>query len=550
MHRVAAIRARLAGLSDSGAVAVCATLLFVLSAWPLVLVEVPPLQDLPNHVATSHIIAHPDIYPEYVFNGFCKSNSLLALWLYLLGGLGLWPAARAFTALVLAMAAVALPTFQLRFAGRRSLYAGATFAWPLVHGFFVSMGMLNFSFAWALSLLLLVVIDRQREHPSWRRGLLVTLLAGLVWYAHPFPLMVVVGLVGLHVLQAGPGLRTRARLGLVMLLPLLPLAGLALLSAQQHLVKAPTRTQTGPWAVYYPPWESVVHLWLDASGALTRWGSVTLLPALLLVYFAWRQRRVPRRFFSSLAMAGLALAYFAVPATLSNWCYLNSRFVPFLWAGAIVRLPERLPRAVSAGLMAAALFFSVVLGVDYVRLDHDRAAFAAGTAAVPMRATLLPLLFKHRQTSDFTASLTHAWSDYVVARNTSAPLAFAVERSYPITYRDFPPPSLIPPALDQLAEKWGTPAQVCQRLRPGPRQADEDCKEQWRRRWAIFWREAEPRFSHLLTWAMPPEARPMIPPSYRAIFIAGALEIYARSPIPPGLPDLRPALMPDAGHVL
>lgn len=112
MHRVAAIRARLAGLSDSGAVAVCATLLFVLSAWPLVLVEVPPLQDLPNHVATSHIIAHPDIYPEYVFNGFCKSNSLLALWLYLLGGLGLWPAARAFTALVLAMAAVALPTFS------------------------------------------------------------------------------------------------------------------------------------------------------------------------------------------------------------------------------------------------------------------------------------------------------------------------------------------------------------------------------------------------------------------------------------------------------
>ena len=49
---------------------------------------------------------------------------------------------------------------------------------------------------------------------------------------------------------------------------------------------------------------------------------------------------------------------------------------------------------------------------------------------------------------------------------------------------------------------------------------------------ATIWREAEPRFSHLLTWAIPSEARPLIPKSYRRTFAADELEIYARQPAP------------------
>ena len=109
----------------------------------------PPFQDLPNHVATAHIVAHPDLYPQYVFNGLFKSNSLLTLWLYLVGGHGLFGAARVFTAVVLAVNALALPLFVLHFAGRRRLLVATLFVWPLVHGFFVSMGLLNFAFAFA-----------------------------------------------------------------------------------------------------------------------------------------------------------------------------------------------------------------------------------------------------------------------------------------------------------------------------------------------------------------------------------------------------------------
>jgi hypothetical protein len=524
----------LAGLSDPALVGLAASVLFVMAAWPLLLVKLPPLQDLPNHVASAHIIAHPEIYPQYAFNGFLKSNSLLTLWLYVFGRYGLYGAARAFTAVALAANAIALPVFLLRFCGRRGFASAIFFAWPLVHAFFLSMGMLNFSFAFGLSLVLLVVIDRQRQSATWRRGLIAATLAVTIWYAHPFPLMIVICLVGLHALRR-PTWRERMKTGLVLLAPLAPIGLMFFVAAQQHLVKADqARPRSEAWFVYLPPWETAAHLWLDVSGALTRWGSSTVVPLLLLLYYGWRQRRQARAFFSPLAMAGLAAGYLALPTMISNWWYFNCRLVPYLWVGALLRVPERLPRALTGLLAICAVWFSVALGVDYLRLDRDRAEFAAGTDVVPRQATLLPLLFSHRATSDFTASLTHAWADYVIAKDTSAPLVFAVERSYPITYRDFPPAALIPPSLDQFAAKHGTPAQVCRLFRPARPEVDAECAAEWRRQWSEFWQQAEPRFSYVLTWAMPPEARPIIPSTYRTILVRNRLEIFERAPIAPG----------------
>ncbi len=163
--------AALAGLSDARLVLLVAAVLFALAAWPLLLVPLPPFQDLPNHVATAHIVAHPDLYPQFTFNGLFKSNCLLTLWFWLWGGHGLFGAARAFTALVLAANALALPLFVLHFAGRRAVPVAMLFAWPLVHSFSVSMGFLNFTFAFALSLVLLTLLDRQRARPTPAGGL-------------------------------------------------------------------------------------------------------------------------------------------------------------------------------------------------------------------------------------------------------------------------------------------------------------------------------------------------------------------------------------------
>ena len=65
------------------------------------------------------------------------------------------------------------------------------FAWPMVHNWFVSMGMLDFAIAVPLSLALLLAIDRQRTAPSITTGLAIVGLGAATWYAHVFPLLVV-----------------------------------------------------------------------------------------------------------------------------------------------------------------------------------------------------------------------------------------------------------------------------------------------------------------------------------------------------------------------
>ena len=514
-------------LSDARLAALIAAALFGLAAWPLLLVDLPQLQDLPNHVATAHIIAHPDLYPEYAFNGLFKSNCLLTLWFHLFGGHGLFGAARVFVALVLAINAIALPVFILRFAGRQALVVAALFVWPMVHSFSVARGFLNFAFAFGLSLILLVLIDRQRERATPARGAGIALTACALWYAHPFPLMVVGALAALHA-ATRPGWAGRRAAAVALLLPLAPAALLSAASARAHLVKDAHSTAAASATSFYyqSPWEMLAHLWTDVSGAVTLAGSMTVVPALLLAWYAWRRRHLERPLLSRAALACLIAAYVALPMMLSNWWHLNCRLVPYLWAGLALRLPDRVPRSVAGVLAVCALSFSVVTGVDYRRLDRDRAEFTAGIDAVPERATLLPLLFNHSKTSAYMASLTHAWADYTLAKNTSAPFVFAVERSYPIIYREFPPPALIPPALDRFARDNATPALVCRRLNQSP--DDASCAGTWRALWDGFWRQATPRFSHLLVWAIPPEARPVIPPAYRRVFAAGDLEIYAR----------------------
>ena len=518
----------IAELTDAQLALLLASALFALSAWPLLLVDLPPFQDLPNHVATAHIVEHPELFPQFAFNGFFKSNSLLALWFHLFGDQRLFMAGRLITAVAVALNAVALPVFFLHFAGRRGMWVAMLFAWPLVHGFFVSMGFLNFVIAFGLSLILLVVIDRQRQEPTWPRGFAIVALAGAVWYAHLFPLVVVSALVAWEALRQ-PGWRARTATAVAIVLPLVPAALLSVFSAEQHLVKAERApTIFYPLASYQNVWEMIAHLWRDVSGALTRWGSMSLVPALLLPVFAWRGRHTARPLFSNGAMAGLAVAYVALPMMMSNWCYLNCRLVPFLWVGMALRIPESLPRRLTVVLVACAVSFSAVLGLDYLRLDRDRAEFTAGMNAVPRGALLMPLLFKPKKTADFVASIAHAWGYYTVQKDAMVPLVFAVERSTPITWAHYPPAKIIEPTLDQFAAHYATPALTCKAL--GQPAVDAFCTAAWREVWDGFWKEVQPRFTHLLTWAMPPEARVLIPPAYRLTFAAGDLQIYARTP--------------------
>jgi hypothetical protein len=53
------LRALVERLTDAQLALAVSVTLFAVTAWPLLLVEVPPYQDLPNHLAAATIINHP-----------------------------------------------------------------------------------------------------------------------------------------------------------------------------------------------------------------------------------------------------------------------------------------------------------------------------------------------------------------------------------------------------------------------------------------------------------------------------------------------------------
>ena len=514
--------------TDGQLALVITAVLFLQAAWPLALVDVPPFQDLPNHLAAVAVIEHPERYPEFVFNGYFKTNSILFTWLMLAGNVvGLKAAARSFALLVLAVGALAFPRFVLSFGGRRRMVVAALFCWPMVHNWFVSMGMLDFALSVPLSMLLLVQLNEQRQRASLGRAVAIGALALVTWHAHVFPLLVVLVLLAVHVItRRNRAERTDAARWPV--LPMVPAMGLVAVSLCQQLTE-PVGKMTGYVVLgrMLPPWELFYNLWAEWFYGFTWLEIATLVPCVSLGLWAIYRWRDDVPFFGPVALFVLAGLYFFCPYVATNWFHVNSRFVPFLWLAALVRLPERMPTRFFAVLGACALSCTIGMGVDYVRLRGEWTRFTAGMGAVPEGATLLPLVFRRKIVSDNTDNLLHAWGFYVTDKLTSAPLLFAHSRSFPVMYREPPDPRFNHLVLESFAPSMATPDWGCGVLRSGGVAVD-DCGALWRERWAEFWRSAEPKFDHVLMWDAPRDVIALVPPGYRMTFQRDELTIFER----------------------
>jgi len=506
--------------------------LFVVGAWPLALTEVPPYQDLPNHLATSTVIEHLSSYPELTFNGYFKTNAALFAWLHLVGKVvGLKLAARLFAALTLAANALMWPRFVLHMTGsRRRMVVASLLAWPMVHHWFVSMGMLDFSVAVPLSFGLLLALDRQRQRPSAASFGLVVALGALTWYAHVFPLLVVHLLV---LIEACRKATWQARLAALraFTVPLAPVTLLALFSIGQQV-----RDAAGPMAGFMDhqkllaPWELVYNLWAEWFWAYSNLTLSSVVPCVALgllglagLYRARKRGVEAPPFFSPAALVVLVTLYAFLPYKMTNWFHVNSRLIPYLWMGLMLYLPERLPRALVGALGLSAVLYTAGMGADYVRLDRERQEFVAGMEAVPEGARLLPLLFNHKGASTNTRNLMHMWGYYVVERQTAAPLLFAHSRSFPVTYSAPPPIRFNHLVLESFAPEMATPGLVCKAAARW-----EGCEALFDTTWRTFWADATPRFDHVLLWDAPPEAVATVPPEYKPVFQRGRLAILAR----------------------
>ncbi len=520
-------------LTDGQLALLIGAVLFTLSAWPIALTPVPPFQDLPNHLAAVTVLEHPSMYPEFVSNGFLKTNAALFTWLFFVGKVvGVRFASRLFALLVLGLNAIVLPQLVLQLtASRKKVVIASFFMWPMIHNWFVSMGMLDFALGVPLSLLVLIFLDRQQKAPSWKNVALIAGFSALTWYAHVFALMVVNLLVGIHVVTRGSW-RAAMRTVRLMCVPLLPTTLLALWSFYDHVTE-PGGAMTGfvQLSKTLPLWELFYNLWAEWMWGFTKLSISSFVPAVGLAVIALVRRRESPSFFSPAAFAVLAGLYFFSPYIATNWFHVNSRLIPFLWMCALVRVPEVLPRRGLLLLGVAAGLYSVGMGVDYLRLEKDRQRFTAGIPAVSEGATLLPLLFTRQVTSENTRSLLHAWGFYVEEKQASAPLLFAHSRSFPVMYRSPPDPRFNHLVLESFAPSMGTSEWMCTSMRSGGVFVD-DCDAEWRRLWAEFWRAALPRFDHVLMWNPTPEAQALIPAAYRVKFRQDRLTIYERVLLP------------------
>ena len=516
-------------LSNGQLALLISAFLFAYGAWPLALTAVPPYQDLPNHLAAATVIAHPERYPEFVFNGFFKTNSALFTWLVVAGNfMSVTVAAKLFALIVLAMNALVMPRFVLVLTGsRRKLVLASLFMGPMVHNWFVSMGMLDFAMGVPLALLILILLDKQRKTPSYKTGILMMLIAACTWYAHVMPLMVVHLLVAIHVMTRRTWAERFTQLK-TLAMPLSPVTVLVLVSLYKHFTE-PVGEMTGYVVLrdLLPTWELFYNLWAEWFYGFTWLSITTLVPCLALGLIGiWRAKEdVP--FFSPIALAVLAALFVFSPYITTNWFHVNSRFIPFLWMAFLVRVPDRLPRPLVVALGVCAIPYTIGMGVDFVRLDQDRAKFTAGIPSVPTGARLLPLIFTSKATSENTRSLLHAWGFYVMERQTSAPLLFAHSRSFPVMYREPPPPRFNHLVLESFAPRMGNARWTCDTLRDGGVFTD-DCEGAWRGHWAEFWAAALPAYDHVLLWDPTPEAKKLVPPEYRVKYEQDRLTIYER----------------------
>ena len=516
-------------LTDGQLVLVVSGVLLLLGAWPLVLTDIPPYQDLPNHLATVVVIENAARYPEFVFNGFLKTNAAFFVWLMVVGKVtGLHVAARLFALVVLAANAFVFPRFVLALTGSRNRMLMASFLmWPMIHNWFVSTGMLDFALSIPLSLALLVAVDRQRRAPTLGNGVLITGLGALTWYAHVFPLLVVHMLLAIDAILRATRkeqITTRA-----VALPLLPVTGLVFVSLYSQL-----RDTVGPmsgsvdYTTMLPVWELAYNAWAEWMYGFSKLSLTSMLPCVVLVWVGVSRRKESPPFFSKYAVVALTLLYCFSPYIVTNWFHVNSRLIPYIWMGLLLRVPETFSRKLVGLLGVSAVLYSAGMGADFIRLERERREFIAGIPFVPEGARLLPLVFRHKATSDNTRSLLHDWGYYVTEKHTSAPLLFAHSHSFPVIYSKPPSVRFNHLVLEGFAANATDPASLCVRLLKG-NVVENDCNAAFRAMWRDFWAEALPLYDHVLVWDGTPEARALIPTEYKPVFESGRLTIYERT---------------------
>jgi hypothetical protein len=471
--------------------------LFLLSASTLLFAKALPYQDLPNHLASLSVLEHADIYPEFVGTGLFKTNSAIFALLRLARTLGLdWThASKIAAAFVFALSAVSFCRLLNRLASKQTLLACAPFLLPLVHGWFLEMGMLDYALAIPLVCECILATEDLSQNNSQRalgKALLFSLLA---YYAHVFALCIFVMLALLEGWRrtGAPGFRKMCLS-----------VGAAALLCTGTLAAHVLESRAGAsfhYRAFLPPWENMYNAWAECAAGYTKLGASSILIVVPLIVVL-RQRSFSTPWFRAPALVTLALFTFFGPYIVTAWFYVANRFAPFFWLAVLANVRIAWPKWTYPVWLLGTLSFWASLCFDTHRLSAEHERMRAASSAIPLRARLLPLMMQPKGKSEHTRHLLQAWGYYVLERQTSAPLLFAHSKMFPVVTRTLVPEQLNHLALERIAMHGDTPESACAEWGP----LDGSCEKRFTETWQQFWREVAPEFDYILMQG-PPSAR-------------------------------------------
>ncbi len=513
-------------------VAKAGLMLWLLAVWPLFLLKNLPHEDLPGHVAAAYVTDHLAAYPEYVAAHGVRTNFALLAWLHLAApALGYWGAARVFVIAVLAITAFGYAFLFNALGGPKRMWLASAFAIPLVSHWFVVMGMLNFSLSFAICLWIMGLLALQRAAWSSARTVAIAVLCAFAWLSHSFPLLAL-GAIALADL-GWARLCSRSAVGAAWRVALSLLPAGALVGVGFLLAPAVEGAGARLAGLEKVEWLGLPQLmWMGLRNYVlgaSYWGIASLVPALVLLAVVVARGRRRLHLLSAAAVAVLTAGYVFVPTFMFPiWAYFNTRFVPFLWLALLVRLPETLPRRLTALVVCAGVAGTAGNGLALLRMDADVTEFCTGLPSVEKGARLLPLLFSVRSPGDNIEPILHAWGHYAIERETSADLLWASRGVDAVEYRTLPPTRFHHDVIQNMPRQIATAKAWCETLLREAGVVPEDCRSAWAAEWRSYLGSAKQRYAYVLVWDAPAAALDLVGEAFPIVYQHGRLAIGRR----------------------
>ena len=349
---------------------------------PLLIADVPPILDYPNHLARFVLLAagpgDPVLGPVFTPNWAIIPNLASdVIGPILLRVLPVHIAGRCLLGGVLLLNLAGVLALHRALFGRRSF-------WPLASGLVAYnstflLGFLNWQISSGLAMLFAAAWLTWRERRPAATIAGASVASTLLFFCHPMGLMfflVLIGSAEAHAMWRGQTVLVRGILLLPVLLGPMLLSLLTPLRnepATADWLDAPAKLMqaVSPFINYFFP--------LDVSSAVMVYGGVAL--GVAAGWFVLAPRAV-------LAAAALAILYMAVPFNLMGTSFVDTRIaimLGFLLFAAVdtVCLPRQAGRVVAAGLAAMFAVRMAVVADVWVDQRRDLADLRTVIAAVP-----------------------------------------------------------------------------------------------------------------------------------------------------------------------